>query len=664
MLSPLEQIAMRRGITLEELRREAPPPPDTSTGGKGPDAVKLGPELARILALPRRPVPTAPERAAEVADLARRLTEWLARHPDPYPVGRQHGKGNTGYLNAVQAAGLAEIGTYGGMFGPIRAGGGKTLLCALACPIVGAKRPLYVCPANLRKDVFREFTKYAQHWHTPRPEILEDSSVGEGTWEPGTIRILSYQALGVKGAGVLRDSKGVVLRKELLERLDPDLVLFDEAHFTANLKAAVTRRVRRWHNANLRVPFVDISGTMIRTSLLDYAHLVEWSMPRMCPLPRTDYYTERKSWADAIDERDTIGPRTDIGALVELCTPEEVAQIAALRGVGDEDAVRGVVRGAVGRRILETPGCVATQDGPLGIPLTIDTIEPANPDPIVGEAMTRLRSLWELPNGRPIAMGLEMHNHARREGLGYWATWDPPPPDEWLVMRREWCSWQREVILHNRRGLDSEKQVKEAVASGLLRDGGLLAAWEAVEPQYDPEDHIVAEWLSDEVVVATDAWLSAPGRLGAIVWVQDVEVGERLSRELKIPYFGQDGLSASKVFILDHTKGKPMIASVRANRTGRNLQHGWSDNLWLSPPEEQGLARTHRPGQMADSVRNTLYVGCREHVSSFWRACRHAKAAEQEFHQAMRLCYAEIDVPALDDVEMREGPRWQRAVKK
>jgi hypothetical protein len=117
-------------------------------------------------------------------------------------------------------------------------------------------------------------------------------------------------------------------------------------------------------------------------------------------------------------------------------------------------------------------------------------------------------------------------------------------------------------------------------------------------------------------------------------------------------------------FILNHEHGRPMIASAKANRLGRNLQHGWSDGLLLTVPDEQLLARMLRPGQRAESVRYTLVASCREHVSSFWRACRLARQTEQEFQQAMILCYAEKDVPRLEDVEKWGGPRWTKSAVK
>jgi hypothetical protein len=530
--------------------------PDFDSGPKY-DRVELGSELARILTLPRRPPPAAPlpdnptpedlARVAEIDELCRTVTRALARHPDPYPVGKFNpytGKTNprnTGFVNAVQAMGLQELWLYNGIFGPIRPGGGKTLLFALSCTVRRARRPLYVCPASLQEEAAIEFERYAEHWHTPRPQIIAGTK-GVGLevaeWEPGTVKIISYQLLSRK---TRRDEKGQPLHLPLLLWLGPDHVMFDECHYTSNLLAAVSRKVRRWRYANPNVPFLDMSGTMMREGIGDYAHLAEWSMPLLCPVPRHDHHLELAAWGDALDERDSFGPRKDIGELIRLCSDQEKAKIDELRSAGQEDEVRGVVRCALGRRIIETPGCVATQDGPLGIPVSIDHVLSSNPDPAIDSALSHLRNLWELPNGQPIADGLEMYRHARTMGLGFWQTWDPPPPDEWLVARKEWKAWSRERVRYNRRELDSEDEIKDAVRAKVLFDEGRLAAWEAVEHTYDPEQHVAPVWVSDELLHTVAAWLDVEGRQGAIIWVQDVEVGGRLSSVFKLPYYAEHG---------------------------------------------------------------------------------------------------------------------------
>lgn len=637
VLSPLEQIAAKQGLTLDQLREEAPPEPVPVKH----QTVKDGPELRRILALPRRPPPA--ETPEQYDLLARQLTTQLARCADPYPCGRQYGKRNTGYMRPIQAAALRECWEYGGLFGPIRAGYGKTLLAYLLPVVLNASRPLYVCPASLRPDVRKEFHLYYRDWKGPHPD---------------SYRIASYQTLGAKGAGTRLDEKGQKLRDAKLDQWTPDLVIFDEAQFVKNHDAVVTRRVKRFLESNRGVRVVAMSGTMMRKSYKDFAHLARWALPRHCPVPTT--YAELEAWADALDHKDSLGPRCDVGALIYFATADEQRVISS----GDEDEARTAARLAVRRRMVETPGVVATQDGPLGIPLAVEPIYPVREDPAIDAVFARVRRVMELPNGMPIVDGLQYARHAWTLGLGFWTHWDPPPPDEWLMLRREWAEWCRDVIRYNRRlrGLDAESDVKDAVRKGLLNDRGLLAAWEQLEPSYDPEQFKVAVWVSDEIVQAAGAWVDKhPG----IVWTKHIPVGERLSRELGIPYYGSEGLDASGRYIMDHPKGRPMIASEAANRMGRNLQKGWSEGLLLCPPDEQLLARMHRDGQDADEVRFYQYLGSWEHLNSYWKAKAIAQVDQEAFPQAMRLCYADDStIPSLESLGARTEPRWARWLAK
>src|SRR5438128_2692375 len=86
-------------------------------------------ELKRILALPRR--------VADGSDLVEPLTQALKT-----PTGTQT-------LRPVQAQALYDMGTYGGLFGPLRVGSGKTLVTLLAPLLLEAKRPVLLLPANL-----------------------------------------------------------------------------------------------------------------------------------------------------------------------------------------------------------------------------------------------------------------------------------------------------------------------------------------------------------------------------------------------------------------------------------------------------------------------------------------------------------------------------------
>lgn len=327
-------------------------------------SVPLSAELVRISKLPRRV--WAPERAEE---LARELTQVL-RTP--------HG---TMELRPIQAIALCEIGTVGGMLGPMTVGSGKTLVSLLAGEVLEATRPLLIVPAALVKKTEKDAAVLAQHWRFPE-----------------FTRVRSYELLGRVQAA------------ELLHKEAPDLIVFDEGHRVRNPKAAVTRRVRRFLAEHRGVRCVVLSGTMTKRSLFDYAHLARWSLPANgCPLPKN--YTDLEFWADALDERKEQICRAEPGALKIFCNEEEARE-------WDMGAQHSAARKAFRRRLIETEGVVASYETAVDASLTIQVVEPP-PSSVIDAAFKTLRT-WETLDGFPIADGLTMFRHARELALGFY----------------------------------------------------------------------------------------------------------------------------------------------------------------------------------------------------------------------------------------------------
>ena len=344
--------------------------------------------------------------------------------------------------------------------------------------------------------------------------------------------------------------------------------------------------------------------------------------------------------------------------MVDLLTPEE---LMAFQGL-DEDAGRRVVRRAVARRLLETPGVIGTQDAPLDTVLNVQSRYPTSPDPAVEAAYAEIRETWCLPDGTELMDGLEVARHLNTLGLGLWQRWQPPPPDVWRESRNEWARFCRKALKSNRMNLDSEARVADAVRKGLIDDDGLLDAWETQRDLERKrtglrEPPSVPVWISDEAIRSVEAWLKeAPG----VVWVDLIGLGVRLSDELKIPYYGAKGLDARGVHIKRHPGGSA-IASLAANGTGRNLQKFWHRNLWLCAPGEQSVARTHRAGQESEFVDNDVYLGCAEHLTRFERAAEiKAEFAQDMLLSPQRLVYANTDMPTARELSMRGGARWAR----
>ncbi len=300
--------------------------------------------------------------------------------------------------------------------------------------------------------------------------------------------------------------------------------------------------------------------------------------------------------------------------------------------------------------VLEPPGVIGTQDPPLETKLVIDGYTPPALDDAVEAAISELRATWVLPDGTKLADGLEVSRHLNTLGHGLWQKWDPPPPEEWVDSRNTWSSWCRRAIKSNRRGIDSEAKMKEAVRKGIYNDEGALKRWEEAYKAERKrtglrEPPSVPVWVSDEAIEAVGAWIEEhPG----LVWVRSIGLGDRLSKVLKIPYYGEKGLDRNSRHITKHPGGAA-VASMAANGLGRNLQALWSKNL----------GRTHRPGQTADTVHNWVYLGCAEHLKSFWAAANNkARFANEIQESPQKLRYAQLSLPTARELESLGGERW------
>jgi hypothetical protein len=512
-------------------------------------------------------------------------------------------------LRDVQALALLELGTEGGLFGAIRVGAGKTLISLLAPVVTFAERPLLLVPAKLVDKTLRDWRALAEHWILPAP------------------RTVSYEWLGRAQAA------------DALKEIAPDLIVADEAHKLKNPRAAVTRRVRRWMAEHPKTKFVAMSGTITKRSLHDYAHLLLWSLgAAKAPLPMN--FGDLEMWADALDERKGQVRRTDPGALRVLCDDEESSQ-------WDQDA-RGTARRAFRRRLVDTPGVVATKETPIDASITISAIEP-NECSETDEAFYVLRSQWRTPDGWPIADAMTLTRHARELALGFYYVWDPRPPRDWLEARATWCAYVRQVLKHSRL-LDSELQVRRKYeGSRECQD------WIAVRDTFEP--NTVSRWFSHEALYLAASWVRSDG----IIWTEHRCFGKRLSEIAGIPYFGRGGLDVHGNSIEDHKPGYPMICSVQSNAEGRNLQ-AWNQNLVVSPSSnggvwEQLLGRTHRDGQKADEIIVDVLVACAEHTAALHQAVNDARYVRYSTGTPQKLLLADIDVP---HTAFRSGARWEK----
>lgn len=564
-------------------------------------------ELRRVLRLPRRAW------ADETADdLAVRMTAAL-RTP-----------GGTMQLRPIQAIALYEIGTVGGCLISARVGAGKTIVSLLAPYVLASRRPMLLLPARLIDKTRREWSRLREHWLIPN-----------------TIRIESYELLGRVSAA------------QMLADYAPDLIVADECQRVKNPRAACTARLMRYLLANHACRFVAMSGTVTARSLRDYAHLAARCL-RVKSAPLPDSWGELEDWAEAIDVkilRDGEEPERKVqtGALEFLCNAEE-------KNEARHDPV-GACRKAYRRRLVETPGVVATSDRFLGASLSVSGIEPRMGEP-TNLAFKHLRHAWKLPDDHPLSDGVEVWRHARQLALGFFYAWTPRPPEEWMNRRRIWSAVSRVILRTNRRDLDTALQVANAVDAGFYDDwieiadgtrhlpAGALERWRDIRDSFEPRS--VATWLDTGALEAAAAWARDPG----IVWTEHCAFAEALSKMTGLPYYGEQGRDDRTGLAIEQADPKrACIASIKANSEGRNLQEIWSRNLVTSPPKlglvwEQLLGRTHRDGQTADEVTCDVFVTCQEHAAAWAQALVDAQWIEDSTGQEQKILHVDTDMPA------------------
>lgn len=618
--------------------------------GRKPEEVRPNSKIGKILSRSGVPWSDEVQRVFELPVredldwnwLAAEMTDWLKT-----PEGEQA-------LRLVQARALTELHDVKGAFCPIPVGEGKTHITFMAPTVVEAERPLLLVPAKLRDKTLWEFEDLAEHW--------------QGCTD---MRIESYEKLGrVSGA-------------EILDEYRPDLIIADECQRLKNTKAACTRRVHKYMTAYPKVVFCALSGTITKRSLFDFWHILLWCYGKQnMPLPNTKKETDL--WARALDEKIEWNKRMMPGALSVFVDPE-----APMGKVRDEhtdayvDLTQTQARQGYARRLGDTPGVVLmTSTSGVDASLYIDFWDPDLPVEARNK-IEEIRKKVELDTrGREDAPFEDCawcgQRHARRQGLrdtvvldckgdvivrpvdlwrqtrelvlGFHYEWDPQPPEPWLIARREWKGFVRDILAETKL-YDSEHHVAQACVRGDLCSQGLYERWAQIRDTFKPK--VRTRWVEsvpgcpgcegDEYTCpehepsvlgqVRDKLLSASPTL---VWVDHVAVGKKLSTMTGIPFFHRGGLDQDKRPLESLAGKSSAICSIASNAEGRNLQ-AWSRNLVLTPPStgdiwEQMLGRTHRAGQRADEVECLVLLGhgvLREAMSQAFKDAAYMQALNQ-----------------------------------
>lgn len=569
-------------------------------------------DLRRILALPQRQPPTKEDLQA----LAETYRQRLGLNNSLCECRSKFHRPCCSNLLPVQAWALHEAQENSGLLGPIGVGHGKTLLDLLSAMVVPCRVAVLFLPPNLKRQLLEvDWHFYGQHWKLP-------NLAGSRLQYPGR------PILHVVAFTELSGSKN----SDLLERLQPDLLIIDEAHSLANATAARTKRFGRFLRQHPSCKVLAWSGTLTKRSLLDWAHLSAAALKQGSPAP-LDYPT-LEAWAGALDPSDFPVPA---GELNRLCLP------------GEEP------REAFSRRVRLTPGVVSSGDAnACEASLVISERKFQAPEELA-KRVAEVQNLWQRPDGEELVDALTVARVAREVSCGFWYRWrwvrgeSKEVREAWLEARKEWRKELRERLKHATTWMDSPLLVTNAAirwhegfeylddagnkhvvpphSKGVPKhptwDSEHWPRWKELRETAQPLTEPV--WFDERLARDVLLWLSdSPG----LAWYDSDAFGAKvmeLARAASIPVVhcgpGDDG--ATKVLKL--TGSERALLSIRSHGTGKNLQM-FHRNLVANPPSggaewEQLLGRTHRQGQTSDEVTVEVY----RHTEPFREAIETAR---------------------------------------
>lgn len=412
------------------------------SGYKG--VVQNTPEFARICNLPSRELDLD-----DVMDLTS-----IFRKP-----------GGTMELRPVQSASLLEANIANGLFGPQGVGWGKTLTTLLMAEAMDSERAVLIVPSQLRNQLNRDIEEvYGPHFNLPLDRI---------------VRIMSYSDLSqAKNTG-------------LLDELEPDLIVLDEAQNLARKGSARTKRFMRYMRENPHCRLVALSGGTTKNSILDYAHFLEMALRKNSPLPKG--HEELQLWAAALDVKP---PQPADPGVLKLLLHEE------------DD---GNVRLAYRRRLVNTRGVVATVESALSTRLLVRSIKPDNvPDEVTG-ALEEVNRTWAF-NGEEYASAVSFWRFCRQMSSGFYYRWvwpDGAPNEEdreWLEARAAWKKALREKLKTSGESMDSDLLLTNAAERWRKK----IEDHSTCEGEFEGEDHSDCAYdVWEEYEKGSEGWENA-----------------------------------------------------------------------------------------------------------------------------------------------------------
>lgn len=560
-------------------------------------------------------------------------------------------------LFSEQASAVAAYMTEGGGFFPIGVGWGKTgisLMIAERAWKKGIKKMVIMLePGCLSQLVQTDIPMWRRLTSISVPFIVL------GGKQPKERRL--YYESGRKGCYIIpysllstRDTM------DMLEAIDPDLVITDECH---NLKDRKTARTKRWMAMmNYRErELVAMSGTITSKSIEDYRHLIDLALKDGSPLPRSAAMAH--GWGRVLDSGSVITDQHQAGPLQPLVTWANERRIEQRRAEPDpakRDQIQHLrltvsdLREAFTNRMQSAPGVVSSPDSEIKSSVSIEGVnekgQPWSDEGKFWEAregwadldghMRRVKDEWQTPNGDEIEHSIHTFKWMVELGSGFYNELVWPTPEQVMehssltevgargaiadaqgahALQQSYHKELRQFFEDSPPGMDTPMSVALHINQ---RPQDLpmelvvkYRLWKCAEDEAKQASGFLVERLSNAIRVCdfkiqrAVKWAAhAMSNHGsAIVWVHNREMGKWMVDALKAakipviacPAGANDAIQG--LFNPDTgTADAVAVASIRSHGTGKNLQRAGAQ-LFLQWPRdakqaEQTLGRVHRNG--------------------------------------------------------------------
>jgi hypothetical protein len=543
-------------------------------------------------------------------------------------------------LLPTQAESLLAYSEVGGAFLPLAVGGGKTLtslLIANDAYTQGKQKIMLIVPPALATQLCDTDIK---HW---RPLTIFNTPIHR---LHGLSKIKRQQLAqsGRKGIYIFTYSLlSSADAHEILEAVNPDLIILDEAHSVSKRSARTRRFTQYLHECHPQV--VALSGTMTQKSLMDYFEIARASLGQNNFIPNAVSLTEE--WSKLIDTTATSVSDFRSDEQSEAGPLKYVLDWARknFRGEVFDDSVLGF-RKAFKHRLITTPGvvCSSGHDLPYSLYINNEPVENYKSAPgwdKVEELVKQLDTKWLTPNGDEIEEAMHLHRWKMWiQGAGFYTElyW---PDTDWMMERgiyhstaeakdilelsqmyhernmdyaRELRAWIRDRG-HN--GMDTPMLIGKSMSDHGSKHVGekLYKLWKDWhESDFDgriERNKRAVRLCNFKIEKAVQYAKNLPKDEGCLIWYDNDEVGEwaneRLEEEGLNHLFCKAGEQYNRILNdREKCKGRIILLTINAHFQGRNLQFD-RNQFYLQWPRsasraEQSMGRQHRIGLEYDEV--------------------------------------------------------------